>query len=373
MAQVITDTTTIKHWIDAKQANEQELAKRLYRVFNSGEAIKKMRIVVQRAVWNMIRGPEKNAKDALNKECGLLVFKKNRGLGATIPGLKYLIEDAGNLTANDCAELIRLVGDWIERGGLNQPGDQTGNLVKKEFRPKRGPGKADIAWDKPYRDRHTYFDKPKTIEERIPKMMQASFSGVSNAGSFILEEKDTSSVAKIDKLFGLFAAAGISGTTSDTAAICGQWGWDLLASGYYLMPVGVFHYNLHHTILEAALALSLNKMIDYRIGFYTTLGKGLVFPEELRAIETHLANAERDFRNRHFLAWYEKRQPVGCILFGEEEKKCLKERWALARGSQLLLRAPRLPEYPARKTVRQLIDELAPQLMAGLPREMRMA
>ena len=123
MVQAITDGGTVARWIEVRQANEQELAKRLYLVFNTGRAIEKLRSVVHRAVTTMLQGPKESISASLTKEQRLFVLQaeKTGGLGATHRGLERLAAQPHRWTANDCAELIRLVGDWIERGRRSLP------------------------------------------------------------------------------------------------------------------------------------------------------------------------------------------------------------------------------------------------------------
>ncbi len=45
------------------------------------------------------------------------------------------------------------------------------------------------------------------------------------------------------------------------------WGHNNISEAYYLLPIGTIVHNNHHALIEVALALSINGVIDYRIGF----------------------------------------------------------------------------------------------------------
>ncbi|MGD9037896.1 MAG: hypothetical protein PVF10_15145, partial [Syntrophobacterales bacterium] len=117
---------------------------------------------------------------------------------------------------------------------------------------------------------------------------------------------DDSIVAIMDEVFGLQRGADISGTTTDHIAVitmAREWikrrsdgkllpypgldeyikkcykkhllpqndaEWNLLQ----MVPLATMPFAQHHTILEIALPLSFKKIIDYRIGYYTTLLPG---------------------------------------------------------------------------------------------------
>ncbi|MGD9037782.1 MAG: hypothetical protein PVF10_14570, partial [Syntrophobacterales bacterium] len=116
---------------------------------------------------------------------------------------------------------------------------------------------------------------------------------------------DSSIVAIMDEVFGLQRGADISGTTTDHIAVitlakdwieqrrkgskemlpyeelnqyialCDKQNllpkndaqWNLLQ----MVPLATMPFAQHHTILEIALPLSFKKIIDYRIGYYSTL------------------------------------------------------------------------------------------------------
>jgi len=141
--QIITDGATITRYRQAKQTNEQELAERLYKTFNSGMALTKLRTVVGLALNEMVEGrydPDPfvdriNRVKALSEENSLAVWTNHGNAGAGEFSLARINAEfngprkAANYSASDCADLIRLIGCWVEKVG----GDL--NAVKKAYRP----------------------------------------------------------------------------------------------------------------------------------------------------------------------------------------------------------------------------------------------
>jgi hypothetical protein len=381
---MVTDPITIRQWCEAKQRNEQELSQRLYKQFNSDIASQKVRQVVQLAVQAMVADPFNPAFiAAINEEPFLDVWKKATPPGASVWAFQDILRKIADpayhhhFELSDLSDLIRLVGAWVEKGGM---GGSIGLApIKEAFRPgvlptqpETGPpGWATERWTREVagvwgpgrRDRGNPWD----IEAHIQPVWRQG--GV--AGLKLKRAQGNSNVLKIDKLFGLLTGADISGTTSDTTFVLEAWGAGLLHSAYYLVPAASIVYNCHHTLVEVALALSLNKVIDYRIGYYTTLLPQGGTPPELNAIGDYLRFAENDQRNRHFLIWYENHSPAGCIHFDRPWEKDLLKMQDLSRATKVLAQAQNLSPFPTRKDVSDLIYLLAPRLVIGLPRALQ--
>ncbi len=114
-------------------------------------------------------------------------------------------------------------------------------------------------------------------------------------GIMMAELKDDSTVKKIDTIYCLPQGADISGTTADTlfgifqaisllevkVKLATEPAKSLIADrvqriysnldALILLPVIVLTQEYHHSLLESAMVLSLNSLISYHIGWYSTL------------------------------------------------------------------------------------------------------
>ena len=71
-----------------------------------------------------------------------------------------------------------------------------------------------------------------------------------------------------------------------------------------LLPLATMGSQGHHTVLECALTLTLNRLLRYRIGFYSTLvpDNPHLFPESLKKL---FLDVEHATNNRHILCFWE--------------------------------------------------------------------
>ena len=146
-------------------------------------------------------------------------------------------------------------------------------------------------------------------------------------GQSLFALKDSSTIGKIDRMFGLVPAADISGTTTDTIFFMEKLFsayYTTLDPVFYVLPLATIVAGAHHSLVEVALPLSLNGIIDYSIGAYgTLLPKGAKVGAG--AIQKVLQEAEKDPRNRRMLLFYNTaKKPIeeaGCYLYEPSEKQ----------------------------------------------------
>jgi hypothetical protein len=366
----------LETWQQQKQENEQKLGKNLYDAFNSGSAIDNLRAVVMRGVSAMLNDTSDLPGNACGEEKFLDVWKRTSGPSAN--GLRELTDPRQRpLTATDCADLIRLIGVWLEKGGSTSI--QNFNFA---FRPGVSPSQVrpgfdndaqSSVWrqpgkDKPDelapRDRGTPADK-KIESHLLPFTPYQPTGDKSVCGMTLKRARRNSTVLKIDRMFGLLPGADISGTTTDATLVIEAYGADTLFAAYYLLPLGAIVYNFHHTLIEVALSLSLNRCLEgdgYRIGFYTSLTpKGGRYPTELSTLPKILAEAENAGNNRHFLVWYEGSRPAGFVQFYKDDLAALRSS-ALSLGTAVLAESQSLSAYPTKSEVLGLFKRLAPEL-----------
>lgn len=81
----------------------------------------------------------------------------------------------------------------------------------------------------------------------------------------------TDVTGKMDRVFGLMKGATISGTTTDNIYFLNKFSKAVKDPILYLLPVGAIAGGGHHSLLEVALPLTMNGLMDYSIGLYSTL------------------------------------------------------------------------------------------------------
>lgn len=406
MAQIETRQDVLREWKRDKQANEQRMLERLNKLFQYPVATEHVRRVVRYA-FEQMRAEEPSAAvwGALADERFLSVWKRLDTVSAVPqlrlgPMLNKLYEGPGApdpLDCNDLSELIRVIGAWLEKGGGGGGID-----INKAYRPgvgkiprstpHAGPGqKGKATQQQDALDKKIWQGKkvdPKTKEVLVQGVrnreerrkpgnyipieahvathwVRPKFDGPSGLQFFRVNENDL--CKRIDLLFGLLKGATISGTTTDTAMVLEAFGWRFrLHAGYYLFPVATIAASLHHTLIEAGLALSLVGAIEtYQVGFYTSLIPKGGLPPELCDAEKILKEGEEDPKNRHFILWYgdqgNEDLPAGGILFDKKFEQ--REFKRLTEGKGLMTHVMRLPRIPNKMDVARFIDLMAPNLL----------
>lgn len=400
MVQVETNPMTVRKWMEAKQTNEQELLRRLNYVFHGRDATATVRRVVRTAferMWAEVQATPFAAAvyGALVAEADLAVWAKLRPVSALpffrlermLLKLRLGEHDDDPLDCNDLSELIRVIGAWLERGGGHggvpdiHKAYRTG-VDKIPATAPHGKGLAvkqqkaldDKLWKTGVtRSRSGPGDperNPIPIEPHVAQAwVRPKQNKISGLQRFRVDGEDV--CRKIDLMFGLLPGATISGTTTDTVMVFEAFGaqkagpkiWITLHPGYYLFPVATIAASLHHTMLEAGLALTVVDAIrDYEVGFYKSLVPAGGLPNELAKVGEYLGAAEDDMRNRYILAWYENYNdtPTGCICWDRTHKE---EYRKLVSGKELMRRVNNMRKFPSRNDVVSLIQDRAPSLL----------
>jgi hypothetical protein len=389
MATVITNSAQITQYCREKQVNEAALARDVYMNFERPGVLSNVRQTVHTALGAMVSGAPGPVTAAIAAEPALDVW---RTIGPkTHHGLKLLHFDQtkfNGLTPSDCSDLIRLIGAWVEKGGLIGAGAggttntawennlHTGASIKEAYRP--GVHTDKVSTENVWGDKKERFKDVavarrdrgpgRPIEDHIRPYMRDpnAFSGMGGTPAEPQKGKrpqNESSVLKLDRLFGLIQACDISGTTADTMFALEAWGGSYLTATYYMLPLATIVHNNHHSLIEVALAMSLNGIISYEVGFYSTLlPKGRV-PKEMEGIDRTLAAAEHNVRNRHFVAYYVSADPdpAGLVEFTPQEVAGLRTRrfW---HSVDLVDAALVMPRFPSAGSVRDLCQKFGVQV-----------
>jgi hypothetical protein len=382
---------------DTNQQVESELANkvRLYFLNYVDPELDKIALAALEIMYNGFNKKLNEMNKYLSKFKYLDVIKKK---GAYYLKLRNYIKLSG-ITPTHCSDLIRLFGAWIEGEEMNEkPFNGIADAKKAQYRPGLGPGmknknavwyemrqrmgkegklirgiikgekklegnkyvkgeKVEGEYKAPWGELRKY-PKGKSPWEKgaVPKHLKftkylsslAIDPEVKAGGISLKGVINTSAVGKLDRLFGLLPGADISGTTADTIYTIEQFGADPLM---YLLPLGTLVFNYHHTWLEVALALSINRYvtrIDYYLGFYSTCippypTTGLLAKHRTK-LKEYMMEAEDKFQL--ILRAYDASSvegPVWCIHFNKEEKNRLREK---LKARTLLDMASRFSSYP---------------------------
>lgn len=316
---------------------ETELCKRMYFVFDSTPIITKLRNLVSISIEQICALGLANTGSAellwnnAIKEAGanLAIWPKYAGTTSmlTVKNLIKVLHKSDQWTASDCGDLMRLFGGIIEDETLQTRG-LVGKAVEDFRREQRvGPG---FGGDQRSRTGGGYTPNLPHIEAAHNAALEfkrtKGFSGFAK-----MTLNDNSTVKKIDSAFGLAEGCDISGTTADAlfffrhvnAFIDGlpEMITDELLPVIQLLPMATMASQGHHTILECGLTLTLNNIIDYRIGFYTTLMPTGSTNGTLQGI---FNAAEMDVRNQHILCFWENGKLQGIHYDTPEEFNLLK-------------------------------------------------
>ncbi len=335
------------------QIVEAQLAKGIYTAFNSGVALSKLQAIAKEILKQMENGPDAAFHAANAEERFLRVWKKIERHKTSFHAFQFS-HNLIKLDATDCADLIRVAGAWVESGGLKHAPAS----VKDAFRGGKNPGPGSSGldvWNQKGEagPRIRVRGDGRAVEPHLQPYQRdpTAFSGMKRKRACA-----ESTLLKLDRLFGLVVACDISGTTADTVFALEVFGAQQgLHAAYYMLPLGTIVHNMHHSILEVALPITLNREMKYHIGFPDTLvpthANG--YPPELQSIANVLTNANSRMLSLHHMCYFVGGVKTGCFMFESNELMRLKNlseatkmhTWALGGG------------HPTRnEVVRLLID-----------------
>lgn len=358
----IKDMNEIGRLTREKQALEVGLAMDMLEIFNDEKAglITKIRELVSAAVdeindqWAMTTSFDRKWFGDWNQYAGCKDHHISLWDYDSIKG------KVGSFRAEHCADWIRIFGEVVEeltRG--SQEKKRTGYQKGDKYHWTKYDGKA--GGGQPGAGRRRILDKFNENKERYASRQTPSWEflkGLPSAGISRWNIMDNDTTGKMDQVFGLTPGATISGTTTDNIYFIDKFSRLKIDPIYYLLPTATLVSGGHHTLLEVALPLSLNKIINYEIGLYSTM-----FPNRKgffgggscsREIELLLGNYENHAWNHLMLMYYDRpRQCGGCYLFDKIEDKKTWQEFAVA-DDQLMRRFKALPAWPKKKHVQGL-------------------
>jgi hypothetical protein len=386
MPQTIEGSDRISQFMLEKQANEIELAWDLRDIFNNNESlVGPLRQLASFALDELdaLRRASAEGQQVVTAAWqGEVKGPKNKAL-IKYQTLANIINNVPSLSAEECSDVIRLYGEVVEKGAkkYGKPAQPQGfvppppnplkayaDLDGKKSSMRRG---GDPVWKIGRQRDRTAPAAPAHLPPHVHEFISSLKGGIS-----VSTLKETSTVLKVNRVFGLMDAADISGTTTDSIFFIRRYArlfqqqfnqYPGLAGAlddpiYHLLALATLVAGGHHSLLESALSLSLNRHITgvvYKIGLYTSLlpsnsthaARGVVF-NKLRV-------AENNIRNRLLLAYYDGPQPRGCYLYAKQGKE-KDDFMRLAKADTFLLDSFRRfgDPWPKKDTVDTLINIL---------------
>jgi len=366
---------------------EAELGKNIYNILNHGEALGKLQkvggVILRRMSEDPSVGSEIRAFNAAVQDEGdLRLWDK---IGPTKSAFKLFGSSPAflqRLDVTDVADIIRLAGTWVEKGGgqaredfaakkevlrggvgagpkkvWGQPGKEEGKRLAAE----KAAGMSQEVRGARWRD-EGWMLEPQLREFTRDPQGYTGMGGVRTKKATAAGSKrlvSGSNLSIINRLFGLSWGCDISGTTCDEVFALDTWGPEILGHrGYAVLPLGAIVHNTHHTVLEVALPLTINDRIDYRVGFFETLIPRQGLPPELEPIRNVIANADQRMQGKHLLRYYRNGRPVGCFRFTDDEIAQLKRAdISHARSLLQLTSTGRISVFPSRDEVGTLIQK----------------
>ena len=398
------DEERIETLVFQKQANEIELAWELLYQFDHAESlINPLRQLASFAVDEMLElrpnnleerkaimaawNKEKRSQDTIKRPS----WKSPRqwkdpkeGFGDPWSFLRSVSNNILTLRASECSDVIRLYGEVVEQGAkvrMAMPAYHNPMLPRKKSVLDKFTALDEAKEDYRKGGNEVWQEGRKRIKrpgKQIPKGPARDMLLAQEGGIWVWALMDSSTVLKIDRTFGVVEGADISGTTTDTIffldrfiglfkqqmpSMVGQ----LEDPIYQLLPLATIVAGGHHSLLEVALAQSINGVNHYSIGLYTTLMPDSSTHPARGQILNLLHRAENNVRNRLMVLYY--RQPGvlgGCYLFAKQGRERMDfQKLALADLKMLNIFAATKP-YPNQTDVIDLMQKRTQRMPAAL-------
>lgn len=326
MATTKINSSELKYLTQQRTRIETKMAMALYDVYNRQPIIGSLREIVGMAIENLVgfaMGKEPAVMAALKAEKFLGAW---RGQPPTGEGLYEVWKNRNTWTASECADLLRLFGTVL---------DEVKNVEDKSIKEAWTEGTtahraARVGPTERFVNNPEGQDRARTKTKSLAKSSSHSVAGrdlikqikmggpTAFFGIDAFRLMEGSIIRKIDVAFALPEGADISGTTADSvfgmnrvssfAKACeiALPGSSVPADILHLLPLVSMISQGHHTIVESATVLTLNGIIQYSIGSYSTLLPTKCGTYELMGeLRKIVASAEAHTFNQPILAYYD--------------------------------------------------------------------
>lgn len=303
--QQIEEIRTEKRDLEVKVANQLN-------VYYQQHYKYRIQQLVRRLVHYILGAPNTAKLNEMlrSKQGAFLMFQ--RGVDPSVHGLNQFLRREAFWTLEQCSDMIRLFGE------VNESWKPLG-LTPEHLKGQMGL-RPDPTYVKYPRDAQGTPTKGKPIREggwgefghrdRGNKPPQPTGAPYANIGSITrgvdrFRFLEHSVVAAMDRTFGLRPeGADVSGTTTDSiyalrwAGAEASVGPDLVLA-VQLLPLVTMVPQGHHTMVECAHPLSRRGIIDYHIGYYTTLAP----VQSPHLFDPVLGALDGSDRNKHVFIW----------------------------------------------------------------------
>jgi len=311
---------------------EQLIALDLVEVFTTTQSLIQPLRQMARAAMTEMRANWQNdwMAGAIKEESELGMWRRGGGFSVTTSSIDRLLAET-HLSVFDISDVIRLYGAIVERKAkINIPGAKAEDREKSSYRAAISNADKSTVWqDRRVRGTPTDPSTQSTTPQgrsllgwQAP-VFQKPDPGPAARGIDLKQANGKSTVRKIEDLFCLPVGADISGTTADSMhfirTFCAKCNipYDPV---YQLLPLASIVRARHHALLEVALTLSSNDIVDYHIGFYETLTPRFSQHEGAAKMDSVFQKWTRHSWNNHVLIYFKKDQMIdGGWLFGDRD------------------------------------------------------
>lgn len=288
-----------------------------------------------------------------------------------VPGwnVDAILQYAETWNASECGDWIRVYGEIVEQQNFFGKNE---NAVRSAY--QTGPS-GSWSKPKPSAEKGQSLNQPQLSPEKLRRRIefellmethQDIYLGMSTPSKQLMNKMPHAGIAKwaimaeditgkMDQFFGLMPGATISGTTTDNIFFLEQFGRIVNDPIYYLLPLASIVAGGHHSLLEVALPLTLNNLINYSVGCYSTLmpvrqprGQGDQGAEEIKKL---LITYENRPESRLMLFYYNGVGRIdGCLVAEGYEERQLWVSEFLA-NEQLMREFMMMHDYPTKGQV----------------------
>jgi hypothetical protein len=325
------DRKEILNFANHRFTIEQLLARELLNTFEDDKpSMELLRGMVSMAIEVMLKMPTL-AKTAQETERHLSVWKRFPTLESVREGV--LMRSGRKLTVTECADIIRLYGEYVEQGHKdNIPKLVSENQTKSGFREF---GKPVFDQKQGFRHRGQFLSPQEKIAAGVSNELvlgageawKEQLVGGLGGGIQLKQAAGTDVLGKIEKVFGIPRGAAISGTTADTVHFMKKFGAAVggLDPIYFIVPVASLVYNYHHSLVEVAMTLTLNGLMDYSIASYSTLLPKKSGTRLKPSVFSLLNRFEARIDNKFILNHYNGSTIEGCYQMEAQDKPAFRK------------------------------------------------
>lgn len=276
------DAKTAKQMIIEKQSVEVGLSLDIQEIFDV-EMMPDLREMCQRSIYQVAMMAVMNPQFAQDYPSKWSFYGCMKGMKQWDADL--LIQHTRSWKASDVGDWIRVFGEIIEAKKFFVKREETNRTAPQLGSPSywQKPKMPAAAKGQTWGDQTLDSDIQATALRRraeyatLTKQDQGLYDAETTESGFLMKSMMFSGIkkwaimatdvtGKMDRVFGLMKGATISGTTTDNIYFLNKFCKAVKDPILYLLPVGAIAGGGHHSLLEVALPLTMNGLIDYSIG-----------------------------------------------------------------------------------------------------------